>query len=264
MKDYSFSVLLFVYFIEKFSELLMRNSHLQESLKILRIYSSSVERKHYPDPSNKPSSPSTAECPEWAKKFALHHLLRDNDNCREISELKALREVEEKVSQIKSENKLPSGFLIKKHKEALKNATEVFLESNKFDIVFCTCNEASGQRAQIFPVRQCIIDESGMAYEPETIAPLRLCEHAVLIGDHKQLQPVIDYGPAKKCGLSVSLFERYAVEYGKTYTRTLRTQYRMVCYIGEFLYILSMFLFVLLSSMKKYAGFHRCTSMIVN
>ena len=217
-----------MHFLEKFSDLFKQNTHPQQSLKVLRIYSSSVEKKYYPDPSSKPLSTSTAECPEWAKKFALHHLLREANNCREIPELRELSEVEETINKIKSENKLPSGYLIKQHREALNEATKAFLEKNKFDIVFCTCNEASGIRAKMFSVRQCIIDESGMAYEPESIVPLRLCEHAVLIGDHKQLQPVIDYGPAKKCGLSKSLFERYAVEYGQTYTWTLKIQYRMV------------------------------------
>jgi superfamily I DNA and/or RNA helicase len=54
------------------------------------------------------------------------------------------------------------------------------------------------------------VDECGMASEPETIAAASLCDHVILIGDHKQLQPVIKYSQARECGLVVSLFERYA------------------------------------------------------
>ena len=226
---YYFKLLTRNFLLEKFSQLLEVNSHLKKDLRILRIYSSSVERKYYSNPTNKPQV-SVAECPQWARKFALHSLLRVASNCSKVPELKQLKELEESIDKIKSEGKIPSGLKIRKHKETLDEATKTFLEKNKFDIVFCTCNEASGKRAKLFSVRQCIIDESGMAYEPETIVPLRLCEHAVLIGDHQQLQPVIDYGPAKQCGLSRSLFERYAVEYEKKYTYTLKIQYRMVSY----------------------------------
>ena len=217
---------LIFYFVEKFVDLLNRNGHLQDSLKILRIYSSSVERKYNPDPYNKPLS--SAKCPNWAEKFSLHYLLRNANDWKSIPTICELRELEEKIKKIKSEKKIPSGLIINKHRK-LQNKAEIdFLKGRKFDIVFCTCNEAAGKRARYFSLRQCIIDESGMAHEPETIVPLRFCEHAILIGDHKQLQPVINYGPAKICGLSTSLFERYAMEYGEKYTYTLKTQYRMV------------------------------------
>ncbi len=205
--------------------MLTRNADL--NIKILRIYSSSVERKSYPDPSHTQSSFTAAECPEWAEKYALHHMLRDERNCNKFPELEELKEIEKNIKKL-DENKLASSTLIKKHKKGIEDATTAFLKANQFDIVFCTCNEASGKRAKIFNVRQCIIDESGMAYEPETIVPLRLCEHAVLIGDHQQLQPVMNYGPAKKCGLSTSLFERITVQYKNKYTYSLKTQYRMV------------------------------------
>ena len=72
------------------------------------------------------------------------------------------------------------------------------------------------------------MDECGMANEPECIAPLQLCDHIVLIGDHKQLQPVIDYGPARENGLSTSLFQRYAEKYDGAHIKKLTIQYRMV------------------------------------
>lgn len=221
-------ILIIVKNTDKFCDLLKRNRHL--SLRILRIYSSSVVKKDYPGPTHgRKSSSSTAECPSWAKPFALHHLIRDLKKYGSIPELREFKAVEEEVNQIESEEKIPSGSLCKRYKDLLGKAEAKFLKKEKFDVVFCTCNEASGltRLKNLFP-RQCIIDESGMAYEPETIVPLSLCEHAVLIGDHKQLQPVINYTPAKRFGLSTSLFERYATNYGEKYTYTLKTQYRMV------------------------------------
>ena len=107
---------------------------------------------------------------------------------------------------------------------------------NNYDVILCTCNETCSQRLLNSKdiLAQCIIDESGMATEPETIAASSLCEHVVLIGDHKQLQPVIKYPPAKECGLSTSLFERYANQFERcaesqdSYLITLELQYRMV------------------------------------
>jgi len=77
-------------------------------------------------------------------------------------------------------------------------------------------------------IAQCIVDESGMTHEPETIAAVSLCNHVVLIGDHKQLQPVIKYSPARENGMSTSLFERYAEHFPSGLLITLDTQYRMV------------------------------------
>ena len=67
-----------------------------------------------------------------------------------------------------------------------------------------------------------------MASEPECIIPLELCEHVVLIGDHKQLQPVITYKTAAEHGLSTSLFQRYAEKFEGQHIKRLTIQYRMV------------------------------------
>ena len=72
-----------------------------------------------------------------------------------------------------------------------------------------------------------------MASEPETIAAASICDHVVLIGDHKQLQPVVKYEPAKESGLTRSLFQRYAERYAEdenseNHLVQLNIQYRMV------------------------------------
>lgn len=127
---------------------------------------------------------------------------------------------------------------------------------SSYDIILCTCNETCSQRMLHAKGRiaQCIVDECGMATEPETISATSLCEHVVLIGDHKQLQPVIKYPPAKECGLGTSLFERYATLFEKTNDPrliTLELQYRMVNYGLCFIWLL----FVLFS-INLYAKGH--------
>ena len=207
-------------------------------MKILRIFSRSVETKDYPGPS--PISHGTDyECPHWAKTYALHHILR---KCkRKEREFIELSSFEKKFHDLRGQGSIPSGTLCNQYRRTLSKAEEIFLSKEKFDIIFCTCNEASGDRVRrnLSP-RQCIIDECGMAYEPETVVPISLCEHTVLIGDHMQLQPVIDHQQAKNCGLSTSLFERYAntvdhISQHKRFTFTLKEQYRMVSEMLNFI-----------------------------
>ncbi|XP_050390271.1 helicase with zinc finger domain 2, partial [Patella vulgata] len=90
-----------------------------------------------------------------------------------------------------------------------------------------------------------IIDESGMCTEPETIIPLTSFDasNIVLIGDHKQLQPILTEQKAKQLGLQTSLFERYAKQ-----ALMLEKQYRMHEGIMEF------------PSTKFYGGRLRCAT----
>jgi len=64
-----------------------------------------------------------------------------------------------------------------------------------------------------------------MCKEAESLIPIvsSSAHQVVLVGDHKQLQPVIQEKSAIKCGLGRSLFERHA---GRAVL--LREQYRMV------------------------------------
>ena len=64
-----------------------------------------------------------------------------------------------------------------------------------------------------------------MCLEPESLVPITSsgARQVVLIGDHKQLQPVIQDQVAKMLGLSVSMFERHSKR-----AMMLQVQYRMV------------------------------------
>jgi len=66
-----------------------------------------------------------------------------------------------------------------------------------------------------------------MCMEPECLVPLvsfKSAQQVVLIGDHKQLRPIVFNNVAKNLGLERSLFERY-----EDRALMLTDQYRMVC-----------------------------------
>ena len=72
---------------------------------------------------------------------------------------------------------------------------------------------------------QVIIDECAMCKELESLIPIvtSKAKQVVLVGDHKQLQPIILEKTARQRGLHRSLFERY-----QQHAIMLTIQYRMV------------------------------------
>ena len=70
-----------------------------------------------------------------------------------------------------------------------------------------------------------------MCTEPESLVPIVALrpQQVVLIGDHKQLRPIVTNASARNVGLERSLFERYSDK-----AQMLTTQYRMVSYCFEF------------------------------
>ena len=77
---------------------------------------------------------------------------------------------------------------------------------------------------------QCIVDECGMCMEPETLIPIvnSKAPQVVLIGDHKQLQPIVTNKLARSLGLRTSMFERFSEN-----AFMLEEQYRMVSELFE-------------------------------
>ena len=96
------------------------------------------------------------------------------------------------------------------------------------DVILATCTTAYSFRI-LEPckdfVGQCIIDECGMCIEAETLCAMlgSKAKQVVLIGDHKQLQPIIQCQQARNLGLGISMFERYSDR-----AHMLEVQYRMV------------------------------------
>ena len=104
------------------------------------------------------------------------------------------------------------------------------LHSSGVQIILCTCATAGSPKIAECSnsIRQCIVDECGMCMEPESLVPLTSsrARQVVLIGDHKQLQPIIQDQLAKTLGLNISMFERLSKQ-----AVMLELQYRMVsCY----------------------------------
>ena len=191
----------------------------------MRIYNRAVETRECPGADNRAEVKSDYAIPDWAQAYTLHNRIR-----AEGYFATKLKEFESKLKELPL-GSIPNGRMCKDYRKLRAQAEDAVLQEH-FDIVLCTCNETSSRRIArcVFP-RQCIVDECGMANEPECITPLQLCDHIVLIGDHKQLQPVIDYQPAKENGLSTSLFQRYAdklCDQDNGMMKTLTIQYRMV------------------------------------
>jgi superfamily I DNA and/or RNA helicase len=100
-------------------------------------------------------------------------------------------------------------------------------EIKQYDVILCTCSASVSPRMiRGANVRQLIVDEGGMCMEPECLIPVmnfNTIKQVVIVGDHRQLQPIVLNTVAKDRGLDVSLFERY-----KERAIMLTHQYRMV------------------------------------
>ena len=95
------------------------------------------------------------------------------------------------------------------------------------DIVIATCSTTWDERIKKFDFPFVIIDEATQCCEIESlIAIVHGCKHLTLIGDQKQLGPVILHPQAEKIGMKVSLFERMLKLYPNLLD-LLNTQYRM-------------------------------------
>ena len=152
----------------------------------------------------------------------MHHLIRKS---RYREKIKA---IEENLQRLRKEGFEPSGKAIRKWKKVIEKSEKEIMGKG-YDIVFCTCNEAgSGRIPRSLSPIQCIIDEAAMATEPECMVPISISEHVVLIGDHQQLQPIIEHRESKENGLECSLFERYALKIDDPPLIKLTKQYRMV------------------------------------
>jgi AAA domain len=137
--------------------------------------------------------------------------------------------------------------LIQEYKKATKLA-EVS-EMKDADIVLCTATAANphrlhflsdtlvvqqvldcprctrtGTRTGLLP--QVILDEASMSGEAESLIPLVTtgCRQVIMVGDHKQLKPVVLSSEARDFGMDSTFFAKYAEEN----SIMLETQYRMV------------------------------------
>ena len=198
---------------------------MKDQLKILRVFSKTIEQEKYPGPKlhnavfrkYTKSGSLDSKCEPRHRPYALHERIRRVNP--QIAEMDAHFQQLHKEAKVASQAK-------RKEYYKLMSAVEGRVLRENIDIVLCTCNEASGSRIRkTLKPAYCIIDESAMSTEPESMVPIQRADHVVLIGDHQQLRPVIKNHTAEVKGLGTSLFERYA----KTEEpHMLQIQYRMV------------------------------------
>ncbi|KAJ8889297.1 hypothetical protein PR048_008795 [Dryococelus australis] len=72
----------------------------------------------------------------------------------------------------------------------------------------------------------CVLDEASQISQLEAIRPLMLCKKFVLVGDTKQLPPLVVSNRAKSLGMSESILERLSKQSGDAVSE-LNCQYRM-------------------------------------
>ncbi|KAG7086568.1 hypothetical protein E1B28_002515 [Marasmius oreades] len=95
------------------------------------------------------------------------------------------------------------------------------------DVLCTTCLTAASMSLNLVDFPVVFLDEASMSTEPASLIPImKGSRHLALIGDHKQLPPVIVSPEAQAMGLGISLFERLTQE-GVVPSIMLNIQYRM-------------------------------------
>nr|XP_054758115.1 helicase with zinc finger domain 2-like [Lytechinus pictus] len=196
------------------------------NISIVRVYSESMIDKVYPIP-GMPSSQF-----KWQRNQA-----RIDDRLDDVSLHKLIRKpgapYAEEIRATEANFRRISSTTVKEARayRQLIDMAEAE-ELRKHSVVLCTCNVAGTKRIiKHTNIIQCIVDEAGMCNEPETLVPLTstLPHQVVLIGDHKQLRPIITEPNARDLGMEESLLAKY-----KRKARMLTIQYRMHDWICSF------------------------------
>uniref|UniRef100_A0A4W5KBX3 Helicase with zinc finger 2 n=1 Tax=Hucho hucho TaxID=62062 RepID=A0A4W5KBX3_9TELE len=191
---------------------------LREVLKPLRVYSEQMEMLEFPYPGSNLKLSRRSIREERPKRelssITLHHLIRmpENPFSNEIIYFDARIQRGEDLTDKEIES----------YKVLLSQARNH--ELIRHDVILCTCAAASNPNFYKLDLKQIIIDECAMATEPEAFIPLvtHKPEQIVLLGDHKQLQPITHSDLSARLGMRKSLFERYMEK-----ALMLDTQYRM-------------------------------------
>ncbi|KAM9461170.1 3'-5' exoribonuclease HELZ2-like isoform 1-T2 [Clarias gariepinus] len=189
-------------------------------LKPLRIYCDQMEMRDYPYPGSDLKlclrSLRDEKPKEALRLISLMHLVRQPDNPHSAE----IKDLENGTQEFNTES----------YKKVLKEARKH--ELLKHDVILCTCSTALKPiLMETIDFRQILIDECAMATEPEAFIPLvsHKPEQIVLLGDHKQIRPIVTCARVKELGMEKSLFERYMDR-----ALMLDTQYRMHEHICEF------------------------------
>ena len=222
-------------------------------VSILRVYGTIIEEKEFLGLNKIPSlakrivsfkNEDVSTVPKDLEKHSLHFKIRDtNSDLTEVKEFirhenglfseELLRNLQEEEDYLRLES-------IKDEYIKLKKLAE-FAVLRKAQVIFCTCSETGSRRIKdsVGQAEQCVIDECGMCTEPETLLPIILSKKIILVGDHKQLQPVVLNKTAESLGLKISMFERFFEDEKMSRYRIMLTeQYRMVIIKDFVLYLI--------------------------
>lgn len=119
-----------------------------------------------------------------------------------------------------------------------KSLESIFID--EINVVGATCLGVARFKDRNFD--WVIVDEAGRSTAPETFVPMSKGKRIILVGDHKQLPPIIDKElqqralsekDIQKIILERSLFEYLYEQLPKTNKITLNNQYRMHPHIGN-------------------------------
>ena len=137
--------------------------------------------------------------------------------------------IEDELLKASLHKKLQNKFNIDDISEIPKDELQEEIDEilNNYDIIIATCSTAWDERIsrQNFPF--VIIDEVTQCCEIESLIPIvHGCKHLTLIGDQKQLGPVILHPKADSIGMKVSIFERMLKLYPQL-LNIINLQYRM-------------------------------------
>lgn len=197
-------------------------------IRILRVYGQSIEQTAYPGPTffdryASPSLPITlTEENKNLNEVSLHRRIRNpafNPKSIDITSMEIM------FQELKDRGETPSREQVSTYYDIVHEAEK--REIKQADVILCTCMQAGSRRLrENARVYQCIVDEAGQCAEPETVVAVARSslEKIVLVGDHKQLQPVVlDHAVQEQ--LRISMFERLA-KADRAFMLT--EQYRMV------------------------------------
>jgi len=122
----------------------------------------------------------------------------------------------------------------KNYKQKIADIEDEIIEDA--DIVLSTLNNSADERLKDYNFSYVLIDEAAQALEPDTLLPLiHQAQMVVLIGDDKQLGPVVHSENAEAAGFSISLFQRLHLLYQNApFITLLNEQYRMNEKLYEF------------------------------
>ncbi|XP_022318175.2 3'-5' exoribonuclease HELZ2-like isoform X3 [Crassostrea virginica] len=199
----------------------------QSCPKILRVYDEKIEQQEFPRPgvvsTLKQAVGSGEESSVVKEKYALHHKIRNSDTTlgQSISQMDMLFGLyPDDISEQQ----------IEEYEVTLKKAEGS--EVSEAEVVMCTCLvSARTLIKQSCNINQVIIDDCGMASEPECMIPIVTFDSAkqvIVLGDSLQVPPTLRSPVASSLGLGVSLLERYREK-----AITLNTQYRMLKDISD-------------------------------